>query len=243
MDAKKNNKGLGLGALGLLLRSAALIPGGFLIWADLSTRSYALCLVLTVVGGLFGSWLLIRGMGLYAQAKLQSTWWGILGMFGLLGFVLLCTLPDRHAVMHRYADQRPAGKPQPPAQPARYTCIDCGYLLNGLASSACPECGRPFDITNANTLNINIHIAGNQPKPPDSGKWAIVFGLLGFALFCIPIVGVMVPAVGVVCGHIAIVQCRRMPKRPDMSGAVFGLVISYAAFIFSGGIQGLLFLS
>lgn len=33
----------------------------------------------------------------------------------------------------------------PAAPPEAATCLDCGYALRGLASRACPECGRGFD--------------------------------------------------------------------------------------------------
>lgn len=33
-------------------------------------------------------------------------------------------------------------------------CIDCNYRLNNLHSNRCPECGRPFDLTDEKTINV-----------------------------------------------------------------------------------------
>lgn len=32
-------------------------------------------------------------------------------------------------------------------------CLDCAYCLFGLADSRCPECGRPFDLTDPSTFS------------------------------------------------------------------------------------------
>jgi hypothetical protein len=36
----------------------------------------------------------------------------------------------------------------------RGLCIDCNYPLHGLDSTRCPECGRPFDPADPNTMSV-----------------------------------------------------------------------------------------
>jgi len=44
------------------------------------------------------------------------------------------------------------------AIPAAARCLSCGYLLRGLPTPVCPECGRIFDPSNAATYDV---------RPPD----------------------------------------------------------------------------
>src|SRR6478672_832486 len=37
-------------------------------------------------------------------------------------------------------------------------CWECGYLLRGLTTPRCPECGRPFDPDDATTMNMGISV-------------------------------------------------------------------------------------
>jgi hypothetical protein len=41
-----------------------------------------------------------------------------------------------------------------PATQDRAACLGCGYLLRGLESRQCPECGRPFDPANPTTMRF-----------------------------------------------------------------------------------------
>ena len=48
-------------------------------------------------------------------------------------------------------------------------CWDCGYILFGLDSRRCPECGRPFDPGDESTFNRGFH---------GSKKWAAPSGTI-----------------------------------------------------------------
>ncbi|HEX4123984.1 MAG TPA: hypothetical protein VHY37_04595 [Tepidisphaeraceae bacterium] len=48
-------------------------------------------------------------------------------------------------------------------------CISCGYVLLGLESNRCPECGRPFDLNDPKTVSL---------KPPFVGWWYWTPGVL-----------------------------------------------------------------
>jgi len=39
---------------------------------------------------------------------------------------------------------------------ARPYCLECGYSLHGLTTSACPECGRPFSLAEPSTFASNV---------------------------------------------------------------------------------------
>lgn len=41
-----------------------------------------------------------------------------------------------------------------PDFPSTARCLKCGYLLCGLPTSVCPECGRAFDPTDASTYDL-----------------------------------------------------------------------------------------
>ena len=46
-------------------------------------------------------------------------------------------------------------------------CLDCGYAIDGVRSSACPECGRPFDPNDRGSYRrmlhdpVRVHSAGS----------------------------------------------------------------------------------
>lgn len=42
-------------------------------------------------------------------------------------------------------------------------CLNCGYVLDGLIGSRCPECGRPFDPGDAGSFR-----APGQPRHPET---------------------------------------------------------------------------
>ena len=48
-------------------------------------------------------------------------------------------------------------------------CLTCGYLLRGLPDPRCPECGRPFDPTDASTYGSRGYapaLAAHLRRPP-----------------------------------------------------------------------------
>ena len=46
----------------------------------------------------------------------------------------------------------PAARTHEPQPPAGARCLTCDYLLDGLTTPVCPECGRPFDPTDPATF-------------------------------------------------------------------------------------------
>jgi len=59
--------------------------------------------------------------------------------------------------------------------PATARCLSCGYLLRGLPSPVCPECGRTFDPADTTTYDL---------RPPDWRRRRkikrIAFAVIGF---------------------------------------------------------------
>ncbi len=58
-------------------------------------------------------------------------------------------------------------------------CLQCGYALRGLISNRCPECGRPFDRYDRNTLRLPKHLRSRKPKR----RRSMSIGLQTFVLF------------------------------------------------------------
>lgn len=59
----------------------------------------------------------------------------------------------------------------------RTNCIDCGYILDGLPSNRCPECGRSFD------LNDSSNFAVGRPKGIEAARLVLQRGPRGAVLF------------------------------------------------------------
>jgi hypothetical protein len=83
-----------------------------------------------------------------------------------------------------------AGTPDPSFVPAvglvaQSHCRSCGYLLHGLPSTICPECGTPFDPAEKDTLR--------DKTPPVSlvaAVFGVVAGLFGVLMLLCAAVGV-----------------------------------------------------
>jgi hypothetical protein len=43
---------------------------------------------------LIGLWLLLAGLAYYSKAKAHGAWWCLLGLFSLVGLIILALLPD-----------------------------------------------------------------------------------------------------------------------------------------------------
>lgn len=72
--------------------------------------------------------------------------------------------------------------PTPPCDLTSAHCIDCHYALRGSQTDRCPECGRPFDRADAETMNFGRH------RPPwvralatPTGSWVRMPTLIGCA--------------------------------------------------------------
>ena len=64
--------------------------------ASMLLSRYGVPPVAALVVRLVGFLVLIGGCFYYAQAKGYSRWWGLLGLFNLLGLLLLVLFRDRH---------------------------------------------------------------------------------------------------------------------------------------------------
>jgi len=81
---RKTNVGVGLGLLGMIVRNA-------MAGSDLSGVSMVGVAVFVLSAGSF-----IWGCVQYAKGKGQSGYWGALGLFWILGLLVLFFLPDKH---------------------------------------------------------------------------------------------------------------------------------------------------
>lgn len=72
-----------------------------------------------------------------------------------------------------------------------FLCLNCNYPLRGLVEPRCPECGRPFDPTDATTMNIGRPLSSwcrARLRPPN--QWfnavAVVAGVWTLAAWSGP---------------------------------------------------------
>ena len=74
-------------------RKAWLIGGaGFVLQGgSVCTESVSLFLAMLITGTV----LLLIGFAFYAKAKGQSPWWALIGLLGLIGYIVLFALEDR----------------------------------------------------------------------------------------------------------------------------------------------------
>lgn len=73
------------------------------------------------------------------------------------------------------------------ADPHYPRCRNCFYILNGLEAGSCPECGTPFDLSNAATY---------VTKPPFLWWKFWVPGLIGSAVMGLVLYAILVPISG-----------------------------------------------
>src|SRR3954464_3717123 len=78
--------------------------------------------------------------------------------------------------------------PTPSQVPAEAMCLGCGYALRGLSTARCPECGRTFDPSDLETMNVGRPVPDAlRPllKPVRwlraAGLWACALAVLGTA--------------------------------------------------------------
>jgi len=236
MDKQKNNLSLLIGVPGILVQVLGFAAGPILAPTLSINTDFAVLLGLGV--SLIGTVMLIAGMCIYASAKEQSPWWGLMGLLGIIGLIVLSVLPDKHLEKQRrlQVQQDISAPPQP--SDATFHCLTCNYVLNGTQGSACPECGRPFDPQNLSTVRIDN--PNFSPKAPWTSRWSLMFGIMGLLASCIPLLGLLFPIGGVVCGHAAYYSIKRSRDRLTGKGvALAGLIVSYIALASSLFFQGL----
>ena len=85
---KKTNIGIGVGILFHLLSGVLL---GF--WASGDSRTLA---ILAIVVGVLGTIMFFWGLSSYAKGKGHSGVYGLLGIFSLLGLIILAVMPDKN---------------------------------------------------------------------------------------------------------------------------------------------------
>ena len=93
MDAALNRKSLTLGIPGIVLQIAGNIMVN--VGGVNATQPNTPIILLGVVVALTGTVLLIMGLSMYAKAKGQSGWWGLMGLLSCLGLIVLAVLPDK----------------------------------------------------------------------------------------------------------------------------------------------------
>ncbi len=95
MSTKDNHTSLAFGVTGLLLQVT-----GYVLLHDDKFVLVGLGIIL------LGAALLCIGFGFYAKAKGHNPAWGIVGMFGLIGLIILALLPDNHPERQRQFQSR-----------------------------------------------------------------------------------------------------------------------------------------
>ncbi len=62
----------------------------------------------------------------------------------------------------------------------RGLCAECGYLLRGLPTARCPECGRPFDLDDPTTFAVQNAAAKRRwddVNRPNFWLYLLLFGI------------------------------------------------------------------
>jgi len=234
MDTKKNQQSLMIGVTGLVLQVGGMIAGGF-TQGNISPSNPDFAMILIAWAAIcIGTGLLIWGMCLYAQAKEQSGWWGLLGVLGIIGLIVLSVLPDRDDKRRRAQKLNPDITQPPGNDSVQVNCMGCDYMLNGVTSGACPECGRAFDPNNLATVRVND--PSHAAIAPWTARWSLICGVLGSITFCAPPLGIIIPGLGVLFGHLAIPACKKLPGRPGFGVSIAGLVVSYVTLLMGIGV-------
>jgi hypothetical protein len=92
MNIEQKNKSLVFGIPGLILQIGCLTLSHIIISRN---GGQSVWITLLTAGSLIGVLLLIAGLRHYAKAKGYGSEWGLLGIFSLLGVLVLIALPDK----------------------------------------------------------------------------------------------------------------------------------------------------
>ena len=232
MDAGKNQKSLIYGITGLVLQVGGLFVAPVANEIDPATGP-----LFTMTAMLAGIALLIVGLGYYASAKGHSWVWGLVGMLSIIGLLILAALPDRNLVRIN-----PQSTDMDPSKPVTvgglvFRCLGCNYILNGSTASACPECGRTFNVHDPSTMRVNDALGrgvSNIDPAPWTARWSLICGIIGIITFCVPFFSIVAPICGISFGHMARCSTRgKMHLRGTAGLALAGLIVSYTALALS----------
>lgn len=230
MDVKKNRLSLAYGIPGVSLQVLGLFGG--LLLEEVNPQ-------LAPIVGLSLSWLgvvlLIIGLGYYASAKGHHWAWGFMGLLSIIGLIVLGILPDRH---HRQTalrsmpidatDTVEVGGPV-------FRCFGCGYILNGITSPTCPECGKPFDAHDPASMQVTDDNGRDwlrKETPPWTSRWSLICGILTLVLFCLPPLNLFSAICGISFGHAARRAVRGNQSLRGSAGvALAGLIVSYIGLV------------
>ncbi len=92
MIPQYNKKSLWFGLPGFVLQFACKMPIGL---ADLGHGSPDWVLTVCEIGYWVGTALLIVGLGYYAKSKGRDPGWGLVGLFSIIGLLVLICLKDQ----------------------------------------------------------------------------------------------------------------------------------------------------
>ena len=184
-----------------------------------------------------GSVLLCWGLAINAKGKWQSPWWGLFGVLGLIGAIVVAAQPDRHKAAEREKLINKKIDDLPEQNAVEFFCKHCGYQLNGITGQQCPECGTWF---NPDDLDTVVVAGTGLDEAPWMGRWSLICGImaifLGMGVLCGPVLSIA----GISFGHCAMYQIKRKHLK-GFGVALAGLMVSYFAMILSGVLIFMLF--
>lgn len=230
MDARKNSLSLKIGGTGLILQLLATVSMSLLVEIDPHVGPH---IGLSMI--LLGVVLLIVGLGYYASAKGHHWAWGLAGLLSIIGLIVLAALPDRQRSRVSLKSMSLDVSMPVVEDGLVFHCLGCGYILNGITSSTCPECGRQFDGADAATMRVADALGRellDKDVPPWTARWSLICGIVAMVMFCGPPLNLIAALCGIGFGHSA---RRAVRNKPDLRGsagiALAGLIISYIALV------------
>lgn len=230
LDARKNKLNMVYGVTGAVL----LFVGIFSLRVLEEIAPLFAQLIGNTIAWL-GIGLLVVGYSWYASAKGLHWAWGFMGPLSFIGLIMLAVMPDQE--LRRAASEDMSldvSKPVEHGGPVCH-CIGCDYILNGITSPACPECGRPFDANDPASMRVTDDKGQDwlyRETPLRTARCSLICGLLTFVFFLIPPLNLILVICGICFGHVA----RRIARgNPNLSTsarvALTGLVFSYNGLV------------
>ncbi len=230
MDARKNNR-----SQVFRITGAALLLVGIISLRLLEEIAPQFAQLISNTIAWLGIGLLVVGFSYYASAKGLHWAWGFMGPLSFIGLIMIAVMPDQEL---RRADAEDmsldVSKPVVHGGPVCH-CIGCDYILNGITSPACPECGRPFDANDPASMRVTDDKGRDwlyRETPLWTARWSLICGLLTFVFFFIPPLNLILVICGICFGHIARRAARGNPNlRTSARVAWAGLILSYNGLV------------